>query len=192
MICWFSCTGRSDRVTRSIKSLVFKSRQSWKILVKLRVFIQRIVKPLIILSLLFHGVFPVSAGNWVHPGEFASSGIFVSSFSLDIHLYVHTHFPTPFLRSLVFFLTVTVCGCGNEKKENSEFILFPDICPLYFALLFFLVWIISVYYYFRILIGCTHAKMFLFLSFLSLIICSSWNLFSLWAEWKNKTLTHIS
>jgi hypothetical protein len=25
-----------------------------------------------------------------------------------------------------------------------------------------------------------------------LIICSSWNLFSLWAEWKNKTLTHIS
>jgi hypothetical protein len=88
--------------------------------VKLRVFIQRIVKPLIILSLLFHGVFPVSAGNWVHPGEFASSGIFVSSFSLDIHLYVHTHFPTPFLRSLVFFLTVTVCGCGNEKKENSN------------------------------------------------------------------------
>ncbi len=57
---------------------------------KLRVFIQRIVKPLIILSLLFHGVFPVSAGNWVHPGEFASSGIFVSSFSLDLHLRTHT------------------------------------------------------------------------------------------------------
>ena len=33
------CTGRSDRVTRSIKSLVFKSRQSWKILVKLRVLL---------------------------------------------------------------------------------------------------------------------------------------------------------
>jgi hypothetical protein len=138
-------------------------------------------------------VFPVSAGNWVHPGEFASSGIFVSSLSWDIHLYVHTHFPTPFLRSLVFFLTVTVCGCGNEKKENSNSFCFQTSARYFFvALCCFSVWIISVCYYFRILIGCTHAKMFLFLSFLSLIICSSWNLFSLWAEWKNKTLTHIS
>ncbi len=74
------------------------------------------------------------------------------------------------------------------KERKLEFILSRNIRPLFFGLFVFLVWIISDYYYFRILIGCTHAKHFSFF-LLTLIICSSWNLFSLWAEWKKNPHT---
>lgn len=76
------CTGRSDRVTRSIKSLVFKSRQSWKILVKLRVLLFQKIFVIRQFHYRWRRV-SVSSGNWVHPGEFASSGIII--FFLFLH-----------------------------------------------------------------------------------------------------------
>lgn len=57
----------------------------------------------------------------------------------------------------------------KKKLVKQEFILSRDICPLLFCFWFL---IISDYYYFRILIGCTHSKHFSFF-LLSLIICSS-------------------
>lgn len=196
---WFTNflpTGRSDRVTRSIKSLVFKNRQSWKILVKLRVFIQRIVKPpLIILSLLFHGVFPFPQVTGFIRASLLRQVFLFLFFFIDYTL-IRTHtFSHPLSSVAGFFFSHGDClrVWWKWKERKLEFILFPDIYPLYFALLFFSVWIISDYYYFRILIGCTHAKMFLFFFLFYLWLFAHLEISShSGLNGKTKTLTHIS
>lgn len=139
---WFTNflpTGRSDRVTRSIKSLVFKNRQSWKILVKLRVFIQRIVKPpLIILSLLFHGVFPFPQVTGFIRASLLRQ-VFLFLFLYRLYTYTYTHiFPPPFFGRWFFFFSRWLSAGVVEMKRKKTRIHFVSrhlpviLCPFVF------------------------------------------------------------
>lgn len=166
------CTGRSDRVTRSIKSLVFKSRQSWKILVKLRVLLFQKIFVIRQFHYRWRRV-SVSSGNWVHPGEFASSGIII------IFSFLHCS-----LSSVTGFIHFSR-WFSMEKKKKWNLSLFVSG---FFQLL------ANCYYYFRILIGCTpHAKKkknILFFLFISLSIWLFAVLLSLW-ETHHTSHTHM-